>query len=84
MDARLALLEGAVPPTIGFHIRGGDKGEEDVLRVKMLPTPSSCMLMVHHALGVAPQTCHVPCSWQRHHCTCQCGKGTLSYTNIER
>ena len=40
VDARLALLEGAVPPTIGFHIRGGDKGEEDVLRVKMLPTPS--------------------------------------------
>ena len=36
VDARLALLEQAVKPTIGFHIRGGDKGEEDVLRVKML------------------------------------------------
>ncbi len=34
VDARLAALEHAAKPTIGFHIRGGDKGEEDVLRVR--------------------------------------------------
>ena len=33
IDPRLAALADAPKPTIGFHIRGGDKGEEDVLRV---------------------------------------------------
>lgn len=33
MDYKLRALATYPQPTMGFHIRGGDKGEEDVLKV---------------------------------------------------
>jgi hypothetical protein len=44
VDKRLRELEGAKKPTIGFHIRWGDKIEEDILFVRALspvPVPPS-------------------------------------------
>ena len=56
VDAKLAALEQAAKPTIGFHIRGGDKGEEDVLRVRVhsecsrSKPQSGCARRVHACL----------------------------------
>ena len=51
VDYKLRALASYPQPTIGFHIRGGDKGEEDVLRVRCLP----CMPLLNYypALHVA-------------------------------
>ena len=51
VDVKLAALEQAAKPTIGFHIRGGDKGEEDVLRVRM-----RALHRVPHGMRAAQRT----------------------------
>ncbi|BDA45365.1 hypothetical protein COCOBI_07-1520 [Coccomyxa sp. Obi] len=58
VDYKLRALASYPQPTVGFHIRGGDKGEEDVLRKRKTTEPADFIRATLHAWpGVKMGTC---------------------------
>lgn len=67
MDYKLRALATYPQPTVGFHIRGGDKGEEDVLQVRLISLPSVHSQYYSHALRMAGH-----CKMHGGNCTPEC------------
>ena len=56
VDKRLAKLADVAQPTIGFHVRGGDKLAEDKMLVGSTSARCSAMVLVCSLVCCAPDT----------------------------